>query len=166
MQHFFHWQYHDSARFLGQDIHSLLLCPDPSRRLERSYASPKPLGQGGWEMSRGGHGIRCHNGFWRINIPNFNGKHRDTMGHSCFFFFWGGACYKPKSIKQTIFFETWENTGASFVLSKAQLVSLLVTGWIYTVWFQRCFVFNPKFAEMIHLGKWVATTIYLEDHPN
>lgn len=32
----------------NQDIHSLLLCPDPSRRLERSYASPKPLGQGGF----------------------------------------------------------------------------------------------------------------------
>eukprot|EP00438_Fugacium_kawagutii_P026413 Skav210813 [mRNA] locus=scaffold2924:177485:195062:- [translate_table: standard] len=30
------------------DIHSLLLCPDPSRRLDRSYASPKPLGHGGF----------------------------------------------------------------------------------------------------------------------
>lgn len=32
----------------NQDIHSLLLCPDPSRRLERSYGSPKPLGHGGF----------------------------------------------------------------------------------------------------------------------
>ena len=31
-----------------EDIHSLLLCPDPSRRLDRSYSDAQPLGHGGF----------------------------------------------------------------------------------------------------------------------